>query len=87
MNSEYHLDDERGSLHGLQRRASETVMAVQGLLTTKSLNEVFSTRYRRRAGIAFFLYMILGIGYYCGQEKFTVLDAVYFSITTILTIG
>lgn len=91
MRSAYHLEEEEherpSTSHALQRRASETVIAVQKLLTSKTLNEVFSLQYRRRSAIAFIVYLLLGIGYYCGHEKFTVLDSVYFSVTTILTIG
>jgi hypothetical protein len=61
--------------------------SVQHLLTSTSLNEVFSTRYRRQALFALLAYFSVGIGYYCGQEGFTFLDALYFIVITVLTIG
>ena len=90
MRTSYHLEKEKeheSNLEGLQRRASETIMAVHGLITSESLSETFNTRYRRRAAIAFAIYVILGIGYYCGQENYSLLDSLYFSTVTILTIG
>jgi hypothetical protein len=61
--------------------------SVQRLLTSTSLNEVFSTRYRRQASLALLAYFCVGIGYYCGQQGFSILDALYFIVTTVLTIG
>mmetsp|Transcript_24580 Transcript_24580/g.36199 ORF Transcript_24580/g.36199 Transcript_24580/m.36199 type:complete len:101 (+) Transcript_24580:90-392(+) len=77
----------QSSSRKLHQRVSESAAAVQELFTLNSLNQSFSTQYRRRTAIAFVLYFVIGIGYYTGREKFTILDSIYFSVTTILTIG
>jgi hypothetical protein len=80
---------------GLRHNISQTSLAavneikasVHHLLTSTSLNQVFSTRYRRQAFFALVAYLFVGLSYYCLQQGFTFLDSLYFITITILAIG
>jgi hypothetical protein len=61
--------------------------SVQHLLTSTSMNQVFSSRYRRQAFFALVTYLAVGLSYYCFQQGFTFLDSLYFIVITILAIG
>lgn len=61
--------------------------SMKQLLTTTSLNQVFSSRYRKQSLIALLTYFIIGILYYTLQQNLTFLNALYYIVITILTIG
>lgn len=60
---------------------------LRSLMKLKALNDVINNRYRVVAVFGFCIYILIGLGYYSGHEDLTYLSSIYFSITTILTIG
>ena len=90
-----HADDEIHVMSdaddtGLRRTFSYTQQAtgaVTKLFTIQYYSDAFQNRFHVMSFVAFVCYLIIGLGYYMGHQEFDFVDSLYFSVTTILSIG
>lgn len=61
--------------------------AVTQLFTLKYYSNSFQNRFHVMSFVAFVAYILIGLGYYMGHQEFDFVDSLYFSVTTILSIG
>lgn len=59
----------------------------QKLATLDTYAKPFRERFTLTSLVGMFLYLLVGLGYYHGHQRLSVLDSVYFSVTTLITVG
>lgn len=80
-------DEDDSSLRRTFSYTEQATEAVTKLFTFQYYSNPFHDRFRVLSFAAFVAYLLLGLGYYMGHQGFDFVDSLYFSVTTILSIG
>jgi hypothetical protein len=79
------IDD--ASLRRTFSYSEQATEAVTKLFTIQYYSNAFQNRFHVMSFASFVAYLIIGLGYYMGHQGFDFVDSLYFSVTTILSIG
>ena len=81
-----HRNNSSSQSSGRSRSVVDSVNST-ALWSLARLRILFGSRYTKLSVFFLTVYVVLGVGYFHGYVQYSILDALYFCVTTALTIG